>query len=312
MTDEAIEIEKTYERKGIYVGRLGDLNLGNPKDGIPSRYAKSSDAELREVAAQLPEQLRKPTDLTACSCIDGRHTLRNADGSAAEVRLRRVGGSGSNFGVALNAEASIVDTLDSESDLGAQISIIDTSVKDLTGFDRSAHLGGCGGANGEVDDNEAIHNNPAILAAVKKFMEIPEVREYLEVGYDDELGERVRVNAGKTAQFLRAAGWIGQKYVDGVVKTNPRGVEDLEVDHDDEQFHGHKENSLIVVVGDMTLDIDDEFVWNLKASKQVAQALAGQRGIEGYTQALIAEIAKHFAVGNRLPGKDTPVFIIQG
>jgi hypothetical protein len=182
----------------------------------------------------------------------------------------------------------------------------------MTGFDRSAHLGGCGGANGEVDDNEAINTNPNILAAVKTFMEIPEVREYLGVGYNDELGERIRVNAGKTAQMLKKAGWVGQKYVDSVVETNPRGVEELEVDHDDEKFHGHKENGLAVIIGDKTLDVDNEFVWNLKASKEAARALAGQRGEEGYQQALIAEIAKHFAVANRLPGQDTPVFLLQG
>ena len=326
MLGETVENEKTYEREGTFVARLGDLNLGNPEDGIPSAYAETSEAELNEIATEFAGQLREPTDLSACGCIDGRHTRCNADGSNAQVRLRRVGGTASNFGVALNAEAPVVDTLDPANDLATQVLAVDMHVKKLTGVDRSAHLGGCGGANGEVDDNEAIHDNPNILKAVKTFMSIPQVREYLSyevatdqgervrvpVDYDDTLGERVRVNAGKTAKLQREAGWVGQKYVDSVVDTNPRGVEDLEVDHDDEKFHGHKENSIVVIIGDKTLDIDNEFVWNLKSSKMAAMAFAGQRGVEGYTQAIIAEIAKHLAVANRLPGKDTPILLIQG
>jgi hypothetical protein len=307
-----IEREKTYERKGKYIARLRDLGLGNPEDGIPSRYADLSETELNEIAHEHADKLREPTDLTACACLDGRHTLCNADGSDAEVRLRRVGGTASNAGVALNAEALVVDTLNPDDDLAAQVAVIDEYAKKLTGFDRSAHLGICGGAKGEVGDNEAINANPAILAATKKFMSIPDIREYLGVGYDDKLGERVRVKAGKTAQFQASGGWDGQKYVDGVVKTNPRGVEDLKVDQDDEKFHGHKENSIMVIIGEKTLDVDDEFVWNLKASKKFAEAFGAGRGVEGYTQAIIAEIAKHLSVANRLPGEDTPIFLLQG
>lgn len=310
MLGATIEMEKTRERTGgKFIARLGDLGLGSP-EGIPSRYAHAGDDELNEIAAKFAERLQEPTDLTAIACIDGRERLANADGSDPEIRLRRVGGSASNLGVALNAEAPIVDTLEPDSDLGMQITTVDGFVKELTGFDRSAHLGGCGGANGEIDDDEAIKITPAILAATKAFMDIPEVLEDLGVGYDDALGERVRVSSGKTAQLLKAGGWDGQKYVEGVVEANPRAVEDLEVDHDDKEFYGHRENSLVVIIGKETLKVDNEFVWNLEASKKVAEAFAGQRGREGYVQALIAEIAKHMAVANRLPGKDTPIFLL--
>lgn len=198
------------------------------------------------------------------------------DKSGPEIRLRRAGGSASNLGVALNAEASVTDTL-----------------------------------------------NPD---APKAFLEIPEVKTYLLAGYEEEfydeaarefrslydetLGERVRENAGKTASFLESKGWDGQKYVDGVIEENPRGVEDLAVDHDDDKFHGHKEGAILVAIGDETYPEDDDFVWNLKVSKRVAEALAGQRGREGYQQALIAEVAKHMAVSSRLASTETPVMII--
>lgn len=309
MQDRAIDMEKTQERSGIYIGKLKDFGLGNP-EGIPSIYADATPAEHNERAAQAAEKLVAVTDLRACACIDGRHTNCNADGSAPERRLRRVGGSASNHGVALNAEASVLSTLPADASLETQIDLIDAHVTDLTGFERSAHKGGCGGANGEVEDNEAIHTNPNILGAVKAFMAVPEVRECLGVDYHDALGERVRGNAGKTAELQRQAGWNGQAYVDKAEAEKPQFVEELVVDHEDKKFHGHKEGEIRVVIGDETDREDDNFVWNLKASKMVAEALAGQRGIEGYTQAIIAELAKHFAVATRLASQDTPVSLL--
>lgn len=318
-------MEKTLERKVIVVGRLGQLKLGN-KEGIPSRYREASLEELQQMAEEKARQLLQPTDLKATGCIDGRKKLRNMDGSSPEVRLRRVGGSASNLGVALNAEASFMETLDPSAPLEDQVEAIDEHVKSLTGFERSAHTNGCGGALGEVEDNEAIHSDPSILDGVEAFFSIPEVQAFLmesheddfrdpETGklrplFDAELAERVREAAGKTAEFLRAKGWAGQKYVDGVTKDNPRGVEDLEADPDDHKFHGHKEGAILAVLGDETYAGDDDFVWNLKASKMVAEALAGQRGREGYVQALIAEAAKHMATSSRLASTETPVVVI--
>jgi hypothetical protein len=325
VSDRKFNMETTLERKVIIVGRLGQLKLGN-KEGIPSRYREATAAELQEMAEEKARKLLLPTDIKATGCIDGRKKLRNMDGSSPEIRLRRVGGSASNLGVALNAEASFMDTLDPEAPLEDQIEAIDGHVAGLTGFDRSAHTGGCGGANGEVEDNEAINSNPAILDAAEAFLAIPEVQAFFMAGHEDdfrdpetrelqplftsELAERVREASGKTAEFLKAKGWVGQKYVDGVTKENPRGVEDLEVDHDDHKYHGHKEGAILAVLGDETYSEDDDFVWNLKASKKVAEALSGQRGGEGYAQALIAEVAKHLATSSRLASTETPVAVI--
>jgi hypothetical protein len=303
---DIIEREKTRERTGLFVGRLGDLGLGNP-DGIPSYYADKTPDELNEIAHEQAQKLVAPADLRCTACIDGRCTLHNADGTPATTRLRRVGGSASDLGVALNAEASIIDTLDSGASLEDDI----LAVERLMG-NPSAHLGGCGGANGEVDDHELIHDDLAILAAVKVLMEIPQVKEELGVGFDDVLGERVRANAGKSAAFLREKGWNGQAYVDGVVERNPHGVETLEVDSDDEKYHGHKEPAVAIVLGEETMPLDyDGFVWNIRATKQAAEKLAGQRGLEGYQQAIIADIAKHMAVCKRLPSVKTPIFLLE-
>ncbi len=303
------EKEKTAEYTGTFIARLGDLGLGDP-NGIPSVYANAEAAEIQQEVEEMLEQLVDPEDLTALACIDGRHTEKNADGSSAALRLRRVGGSASNLGVALNSGASIIDTFKPGSSLGNKIHAIDGFVEKTTGFERSAHLGGCGGANGEIVDQRAINENPAILSATKTFMEIPQVKLYLDTHYDADLAELVRVNAGQTADLLEEAGWNGQAYVDGVHDENPKAVEDLVVDHEDHDYHGHRESTLTIVIGDKTVGVDDAFVWNLKASKQIAEALAGQRGKDGYTQAIIAEIAKHMAVANRLPSDKTPILLL--
>lgn len=297
------EMEKTRERKAIVLGRPRDFGIGNP-EGIPSSLADTTDEALQIIAERDNERLVEPDDISCTACIDGRHCLHNADGSDPKIRMRRVGGSASNFGVALNAEAPAIGALDTDASLGQQIRAIDAVV----GY-RSAHLGGCGGAGGEIEDHNLIAGKPAILAAVKAFMAVPEVQEYLGVTYDEALGERVRANAAKTADYLRRMGWDGKAYVDGVVATDPGNVENLETDPTDQVFHGHKEAKTTIIIGDKTSVQDDEFVWNLKESKLVAETLAGQRGTEGYTQALIAELAKHFAVVDRLSSEETPVIL---
>lgn len=303
------ETENSREYTGTYVANFKDLGLGQP-DGVPTKYAGASKEELQSVAETYARNLVPVTDNKAASCIDGRPKHSNADNSSPERRLSRVGGSASNFGVVLNADSPVVEVLPFDSTLNEQVRSIDEEVARLTGYERSAHQGGCGGAGGEIADNEAIATNPNILGATKTFMEIPAIKEYLGAGYDDKLGEKVRESASKTAELLIAEGWNGQAYVDGVTADNPSKVELLEVDHDDEKFHGHKENTLTVIIGDDVLDMDDEFKWNLKTTKQIAEALAGDRGIDGYTQALIAEIAKHISVGDRLCNEDTPIILI--
>lgn len=307
------ETESSRERTAIVIGRLKDLGLGNP-DGIPSRLANASDQELQAVAEADNERLVMPTDLSCTACIDGRLRLGNADGSPALVRLRRVGGSASNLGVALNANASIIETIDPEAPLGVFTMTLDEHI----GYS-SAHLGGCGGANGEVADNRAISQDPAILNAARALLSIREVSDYFEIpsllqtlpdSVYDELFEKVRENAGQTAERLERMGWDGQDYVKSVVETRPQNVEALDVDESDHLFHGHKEPKLTIIVGDKTMPHDDDgFVWNLKATKEVCEKLAGQRGAEGYLQAVIAEVAKHMAVAKRLPSVDTPVIL---
>ncbi len=300
------EMEKTREVTGKYVGRFGDLGLGNAENGIPSKYAEYDTDSLNDLAERYARKLVPPTDLIHTACVDGRCTLCNADGSKAEIRLRRVGGSASNYGVARNAGASIVATLGPNTSLTDGIQKID----DFMG-ERSAHEGGCGGAGGEVEDNELIAYNPNILKAAYALLSIPVVTEYLGVAYSDVLAQEVRTNAAETAQFEREQGWDGQKYVDGVKKQNPRGVEVLEVDPNDHEHHGHKEPDLTIIIGDDTLPNDHEgFVWNLKATKLAAERLSGQQGDEGYLKAVLADVMKHMAVCNRLPRPEAPIMLI--
>lgn len=304
----ATEVENK-EVEVIVVGRLGQLGLGN-EHGIPGALETATDQQVQQEAEKLKELLVDVTDTKSLRCIDGRHCKCNADGSPAQVRLARVGGTAANIGTALNADAPIVTTLAPNDTLGHKINVVDDYVTSITGLEASAHLGGCGGAKGEVKHQRTINTNPDILVGVEALMEIPLIKNAIGTTYDPVLGAQVVQNAGRTADFLEQSGWDGNKYVEGAALKNPAGVEDLEVDHDDELFHGHKEEALIIVVGDKTIAQDDEFVWNIQASIQVARALAGDRGKEGYTQALIAEFAKHLAVAADLPSKNTPVIVV--
>ncbi len=299
------EMEKTYERTGQYLGRLKDFGFINP-GGIPSEYADYSDDQLRDKAQELAERLVAPTDKLVTSCIDGRKVLQNADGSVPEIRYRRVGGSASDLAVAMNSESSVLQVIDQDDTIGHQIE----SLAEITG-QLSAHLGSCGGANGEVEDDRAIASNPNIMNATGALISIPAVSEDLGIEFKQPVGDRIRETASQTADILEQKGWDGQTYVDGVCAKRPDAVEDLEVDLE-HPFKGHKEPCLAIILGDETLPLEyDGFAWNLEASKNAAKALASQAGQAGYERALTADIAKHMAVASRLPSDETPVFLLR-
>jgi hypothetical protein len=189
------------------------------------------------------------------------------------------------------------------------VNAVDNHIAETLQVRPSAHLGGCGGANGEIDDEHAIASNPAIIDATKAVMEVPAVRDYLETPFDEELAEEVKSNAAVTAKYLEEEGWSGATYVARIAEEEPAGVEDLEVDHDDEKFHGHKEDILAIVIGEKTIAEDDMFVVNLSTIKAAAKALSqGDSAI--YGRAITAGIAKHMATAKRLPSEETPVMLL--
>ena len=307
--------EQRVEPQALYLGRLSDFKIGNP-NGIPSDLEDASAEELEEYAEKAKQALEVVTDEEHYTCIDGRKRLRNADGSQPEVRHSQVGGTGASYGVARNAGASIIDTLHGEP-LSRKIDIVEKDVEAKTGVKRSAHLGVCGGVAGEVTDDENIARNPSILNVSEVLVGLPQIQAFTGIAYNQELGDSVRESASETAKELQELNWDGAKYVAGVENDEPRGVEDLEVD--DSKFHGHKERALWIVVSEdknigperlEELGLGEAFVWSIKGSRDMARALAGQRGQEGATQALIANFAKHVAVADRLPKNTTPVFLM--
>ena len=118
-----LEMESTRERISFVIGRPKDFGIGNP-DGIPSPYATSSNEELQQVAEKDNEALDLPNDLTCTACIDGRKCLHNADGSEAKIRLRRVGGSAANTGVALNADSPVIQGIDLEQPIDVMLLVL--------------------------------------------------------------------------------------------------------------------------------------------------------------------------------------------
>lgn len=300
--------EKRETVKVAYIGRLEDLGLGNP-DGIPSTLAEATESDLELFGERLLASSKPIEDFEHDSCIDGRHTNHNADGSQAQVRERHVSGSASNVEIAMNASASVLDTVPNGASLGETVDIIDDFVAAASGKKRSAHTEGCGGANGAIVHNQLIGNDEAPLRATEAVMGIPAVRDLTGTEYQVELGEAVRAQAAKTAAWLEANNWTGQTYVESVSKNEPAGLEELQ--GGDGAFHGHAEDALVIDLrADEVVSLDDVFVVSMNAIVKKATALAGQRGEEGYTQALIADIAKHMAVAKVLPSTKTPVYLI--
>ncbi len=299
--------ESLLEDQVLYLGRLDDFKLGN-ENGIPSKLAKASNEELEEYGKLLLERLTTITDIFHLACIDGRCKKCNADGSQPEIRANQVGATGILLPVAMNAEADFLGNPEDRS-LGENTKLSEDFYGDTTGIRPSAHLGGCGGVNGEVEDEDAIASNPKIIGATNALMSQPNVLSFTNLPFDAELGQRVSINAERTKHYLISQGWSGQEYVDAVTNTNPAGVEDLETT--DDPHHGHAEDAIAIVIGqDRAIDMQDVFTVSLDASKKMALAFAGQRGAEGAQQALIANLAKHLATSSRLASPQTPIFLV--
>ncbi len=305
-TTPEVKKEATYH----YVGRLGELGIGNP-NGIPSKLKDATEQELHEYGEKLVSHVADVTDKAHLGCIDGRNCQCNADGSNPEVRMGRVGGTAANVEVAFNADAPVIANISPDAGIGAIVDTVDGVVEEKAGIKRSAHLGGCGGANGAIEDNENIAVNDKLADVVGALFSHPAIKPHIDTATTIVISEDwkpVKQRAAQTAGLLKQAGWIGQKYVDGVRGEEPRGVEDLETA--DDPYHGHAEDALAIVVGERTIEMPDVFVWNIEASKEAAAALAGGDP-EAYKRLLIAEFAKHVAVADRLPSSDTPVYIIE-
>ena len=248
------------------------------------------------------------TDAEHYACIDGRCKLCNADGSDPEKRTNQVGATALLYGVARNSGALVMDTIDPSLSLDEQVSIVETFYEELTGIKQSAHLGGCGGAGGEVEDNKLIAGNPAIINATEGIMQHPEVLKFTRIPFSPEAADVVTKNAAETAIFEEANNWDGDKYVQGVVASEPRGVEKLKVD--ETKYHGHAEDAIVIILGNKTLDMQDVFPVTLGASVIMAKALAGQSGLVGQQRVLIANIAKHLATSHRLASLKTPIYLL--
>lgn len=299
--------EQRERLSGSYLGKLRDFGLGNP-EGIVSLIAEMGDTEFERIAQELAAKLVAVDDLTELSCIDGRHVNKNLDGTKPEARNRRVGGTACTLEVARNGGVPAIIGKQ-RSPIGEQVDIVDAMVAENAGFLRSAHEGGCGGANGSVEDNAAICEKDEIMAATESVMNHGNIAEHINCKFDTAVGTLVRAHAGETAADFESLGWNGQKYVDGVHRSNPHGDEDLAVGHD--AFHGHHEKGIVVILSDeVTVAEDDWFVWNLSASKRIAEALSdGDEQI--YQQVMTAEIAKHLAVCDRLASPTMPIFIMK-
>lgn len=295
--------------KAFYLGTLGDFGLGNPT-GIPSSLAGVSLQERVSYGQRLLDAVVDVTDKHHLTCIDGRFCKCNADGSSAEVRRAQVAGTGAVAEIAINAGV-------------IQPGVLTDTIKrseEKVRFDRSAHLGGCGGVNGAIPDNLAIAEKAAILKVTQAVMDHKELVRHTHLPYSKVAAEAIRHQASLTAAWLKKEGWEGQKFVDGV-KNNSQtaaGVEDLQAD--DSAYHGHNEPAIVLFYSTTrsqtvsqnqaeSLGLGRPFVGNLDASQEIAEDL-GEGDPSREVAVMTANIAKHVATGDRLASPETPVYLL--
>ncbi len=325
-------IERRETEPVIVVKHLGSLEqfkLGNP-DGIRGRLAheRVTHKELIDFGETLKKAVDRVTDVHHAACIDGRSCKCNSDGSAAEIRRRQVAGTNLNTEVALNGESPLLEGEESDQlSVEELFAFVDDAYEKLTSVKPSAHLGGCGGAKGVVEDNEHMAENGASVEVAEAIMNLKSVADYSRLSFTEEYGNKVRANAAKTAKRLKAGGYSGPAYIANVENENPAGVEDLEVDEADHEFHGHQENAIVFVLsfsGKETLSkqkmeelgLGQAFVINIDASVDSAKALSRKDpnaavDEDRAAQLLIANIAKHAEVAHRLAHKLTPVYFME-
>lgn len=312
--NQTIEREKTAERVET-IAVLGDFNLGDA-DGIEGVLVHATEAEKREHDKALVDSIKKITDKTCTCCIDGRHKKGNADGSPAEVRAQLVGGSASDAGVAMNGGSPLVDTLPQDVTLGGTLDMVADHLQGTLGIVESSHLEGCGGANGETEDDLAIGSNPNIMTATRGLLAQPKILDAFQLEDEEKIVfeganfQNVQQRAAKTAEVLTLLGWSGPEYVERVKGKSPQTVEDLEAD--DSKHHGHKENSIVIKVGDpeTTVTKEDEFIINIAAIQERAKSLA-MGSTQAYIELVIAYIAKHVATAHRLASPTIPIKIVE-
>lgn len=317
--DESHEFEKTAVVARL--GTLAELGLGNP-DGIKGFLQDQTEAEQLEYGEGLKSALAPITDPHHYGCIDGRNCKCNADDSPAEVRPRQASGTGMETTVAMNAGSSLVDevleALGPEAGIEEVMDGLEDKFVALTGVRHSAHTGGCGKIKETIADQRAIAENPAVTGVAKALMDHPAILEYSGLTFTDEDAAVVRENARTTADKLERGHFDGQRYVDHAVELEPAGVEVLETD--ETRFHGHAENALVFILARgkgislskdkmLKLGLGQAFVVTLDDSVNMATA-AGAGDHTVAQRALIANLAEHAAVGDRLPHEQTPVYLI--
>jgi hypothetical protein len=290
---------------------LGDLGLGNEK-GIPSALASASPEQIRAYAEKMLRAITRVTDHTCFSCIDGRFCMHNVDkGVKKAVRRSLIGGSEQAVETALNA--GVLEPVE-------PMPTVIRKAEEIAGFGRSSHQGGCGGANGAVEDAQAVASKKELFEATEALMSIPEIQVFTKLSYDTKVANGVQKRAAKTAEFMTREGWVGQKYVDGIAedKKFAGGVEVLKTN--DSTFHGHEEPTIVIVFsvsGQMTVSKDAAealglgrpFVWNLDGSLDVAKNMDKKKpGTK--SAAYMANIAKHLSGADRLATPKTPVIVI--
>ncbi len=307
------EIKETYTY--VYLGRLGDFGLGS-EHGIRSDL--DTDAKVHEYAQQLVQcVVAESADKTRVGCFDGRRGLGFADGSEYVPLDGAGGGTLSDTMMAFGGESDVLTHVESSEFLDASDEVEEAVGKIVGTACKCSHEGGCGACMRAIEHVESAASEP-VQNAVETVMKHGIIKPVTKVEYDGQIANKTVIAFKKVASTLKQSKWDGAAYTERAIKNDPRGVEKL-AGKSTELHHGHKEK-LMALIADPTAVIDerlmdelglgDAFKYTLGRQERVADALAGQRGMDGKVQATIAGFAWGFGVGDNLCHTNMPVIIV--
>jgi hypothetical protein len=306
----AVETEQKIE-PAAFVASLGNFGLGHDNGGITSNLIET---EYDRYSDDIANALVAIEDNEHVACIDGRCTTCQIDGSRPVARKRIAGAILSYDVAALVSKGSLEQSLAAADSIYKKLADIEKFAKDTMGLAPSSHSGGCGAANGLIN-HLRVMNSENIAAATAAIIQL--IEPAIQAEYDNNIYQEIAANADTLALQIEQANWDGNKFVASISEQDQAGVEQLEADKND-QYHGHKEQSIILVYGNKTLSkqkmielgLGQAFVINIDLINDIAASLSGLEGQAGYSKALHALIAYQLAVASNLCNKNMPVFII--
>lgn len=343
--DLAIERSDSKEMNTANVGLLETFQLGQDPSNKKSLGFPPSQERQEYVSENLQRAVVEKNNREILSCIDGRKCLcciLNAAGNELDAMLcgRQAGGSLIYDIMTILMDFDVPGVLDIDDN--ASIDEIFASIEKAFNIALATHTGGCGAANHLIEHIREVAENPHIMEATRSLMLlVNSYNDYLETDYDENIAQEIQAKASAFTTKLVDDGWQKEQFTEAVRDRLPVDPNDphaadfkkwedelaeppiyIEVLDEDSANpnrinSGHKEQGIVFVIGDKTLDknlleaygLGEMFVITLEDSKNIARRLSKSDN-RLYTKGIMSNIAFHLSIAHNLAKKNLPVYII--